>query len=43
MIYFAIYYEVFYETSPFKQDKKIFEVPSRVVNREKIDSGCLGS
>lgn len=43
MIYLAIYSDVFYETSPFKQDKKIFDVPSRVVNSENIDSGCLGS
>lgn len=43
MIYLAISYEVFSETSLFRQDKKIFEVPSSVANKENNDSGCLGS
>jgi hypothetical protein len=37
MILLAIYYDVFYETYLFKQDKKISDVLLRVVRSEKID------
>ncbi len=37
MIFFAISSDVFYDTYLFKHDKKILEVPYRVVSNEKID------
>ena len=43
MILLAIYSEVFSETEPVRHERKIFDVPSSVLMREKIDSACLGS
>lgn len=43
MMFLAIYYDVFSDTDPVRQERKIFDVPSRVFNKETIDSGCFGS
>lgn len=43
MMFLAIYSDVFSDTDPVKQDKNIFDVPSKVFSNEFIDYDCLGS
>ena len=41
-MFLAISSDVFSETEPVKQDRKIFDVPYKVFNKEWIDYGCFG-